>query len=213
MSEEFAFHEVLGQCSAVHSHERHVGSVADFVNAAGDEFFSSSRFTEDQDIGVGRADLLDQRLHAVHRLRFADDVGRAADRFQFRLQGQRAVPQPVLLDDAVHGGRDGRQVRGLGDEVEGTQVQGLDDFRHAAVSGRDDEIGIGRDLFQVLDHAPTVDIGHLQVDDRTIKILLIEERIGSCAVLSDGDFVSLLLQFVLDDQTESGLIIREQDAK
>ena len=62
------------------------------MDAAGDEFFTRSRFAEDQDVGVGRTDFLNQRFHAVHRLRFADDVGRAADGFEFRLQGQRAVP-------------------------------------------------------------------------------------------------------------------------
>ena len=92
-------------------------------------------------------------------------------------------------------------------------MEGLDHFRHAAVPGRNDEVSVRSHLFQVLDHAPAIDVGHLQVDDGAIVHMLIKERIGSCAVLGDGDFVSLLLQFVLDDQTESGFIIHEQDAK
>lgn len=68
MPEELAFDQVFRKSRAIDGDERAARAAAQIVERAGDDFFSNSRFADDQRIGVGGADRPDAVAQVDHCL-------------------------------------------------------------------------------------------------------------------------------------------------
>ena len=118
VAEQLALQHPLGQCRAVHGHERPVGPRAEVVDGPGDQFLARAALALDQHRGVGVGHLLDQLEDLPHRLALADhivepilpgDVGAELDQLGGVAEDDHAVlglSGPML----EHGGANGQHL-------------------------------------------------------------------------------------------------------
>src|SRR6185369_3785301 len=69
VTEQFAFDEVFGQGTAIDGDKWPVGPAAEFVYPPRDEFLAGPSFAEDQHVGIGWGDAVDDFFHPLHRRR------------------------------------------------------------------------------------------------------------------------------------------------
>ncbi len=213
MPEEFAFDQLLGQCSAVHRDKRHVRALALLVDAACGEFFAGSRFAEHQHAGLCWRDLADQFFDSLHRCGIADQVSGAFDRFQSLFERASFVREGSVGSDSLEDRSDVDEFAGLLQKVIGPATDRRNGFVEISVRGVDDDLSVWRDLFKMVDDRPAVDAGHPKVDDGSVKGARVDDLEGFLAAFADGYVVPHARQLDAHDLADHGLIVDKQNAK
>ncbi len=185
------------------------------VQGAGDELLAGAALAGDQHRGRGVGDALEDGVHVDDRLALADDpeAGRPLARGGGRHGdlprgvGVGEVPRAQgLLDDDPHF----VLIEGLGDEIEGARLQRLDGDVHRAV-GRHHHHGAGGVVAQRgAEQLHPVDLGHAQIGDHQVDVVLFEEGQGRLAVFCGVNVVAVAaelsdehlaqVRFVVDDE-------------
>src|SRR5690606_32920010 len=125
VAEELAFEDGLGDGGAVDGDEGAVCARAIFVEGAGEELLAGAALAEEEHGGLARAGLADH-VHGPAPGQGGADDGAAAALGELGLEGAVLDHEGLLLegvlDDADHVGA----LEGLGDEVVGALLHGLD---------------------------------------------------------------------------------------
>ena len=137
------------------------------VDQAGDHLLAGAGLAPDEHVGVGVGDLVDAFEHQPHGRVVADEGGPlgAVGRGWPRCISSMTRPRRLL---------EGAQVKGLGQEVRGTQPQGRDRVPHGPVPGQDDDRHRRPALAGRLQHREAVaGCGQLQVGDADVDVVLL----------------------------------------
>ena len=148
MAEEFAFEKRFRHGAEVDGDERLLRPARLAMDLARDEFLAGAVLAEDQDIGIGGCRPRDERQHALHRRRIAEQGRtprwrRSLARLPARGRGCARSMQPRRI------ARDGDEpvvVPGFEHEIGRAALHGLDGDLYAAVRGdhHDRKIGVAR---------------------------------------------------------------------
>src|SRR5205823_2595552 len=103
--------------AAVDGDEGARGALAVVVYGARDQLLARARLAVDEDVGVGRRDLLDEAEDLLQRLRRADDLGEAVAPVQLAPERAVLAEQLALAQRVLHGLEEVFVDEGLGDVV------------------------------------------------------------------------------------------------
>lgn len=136
------------------------------MERAGDDFFSNSRFADDQRIGVGGADRPDAVAQVDHCL------ASPGQPLFYVVAFARNGPQAAVLEHettpierAANGAGKHLGGEGLFDEIIGALAHRPDRQLHIAVSGHQDHRQFGIDLADALQKGHSVHSGHADIAD------------------------------------------------
>ena len=127
-AEQLAFQQGFGQGAAVHGHEGPLGPVGIAVDEPGHHFLAGAAFAREQHRGVRAGDLADEGVDLPHDGAHAHQLPQVLGQWRLRLRGGQQALQHA--DELL-------VLEGLGDEVHGALVQGLDRGFRGGVGGHD----------------------------------------------------------------------------
>ena len=154
MPKQFAFNQMFGQGTAVHRDERHVRTWTQVMDPPGNQFFTRSRFTLNQNTGIGWSDLFAQFFDAKHWWRMTNQVRRTLNCLKTAFQCDCLICQCPFLGNAFERGRNFRHFPRLAEKVVSPGSNALNGGIHVSMAGTDNDFGFRRDFSDVVDHVP-----------------------------------------------------------
>ena len=169
MAEEFAFEERRRKRRAVHGHERAGSARRKVVEGPRDELLARAARAFHEDRGARRGDLADLVEKPLHRGRRAHHAAEAVlvveTLAQLRVFGFEIARAQGPLQHEV----ELVEVDGLGEEVAGAGLHGLDGGFHRAVGGEEDANRVGEALAHGLEERNAVAAGHANVGEHDVR--------------------------------------------
>ncbi len=188
MSEQFALQQVFLQRAAVDDDDGLVRARAQLVDQAREQFLARAAFPLDQDgrpAGRHAAGHVDE-LH--HLVAFVDDLFGGHAALAQLLPEQFVFPdQAPAFRNAVHQQKQLIELHGLGDVVDGADLDRFDGRFNGAVGGDDDDVDLMVDALHFLEHVHAVHAGHLDVQEHDVDIVLLEPLQALPAVVGRHD--------------------------
>ena len=140
MAEQLRLDQITRDGGAVDLDERAVRPATELVDRARHELFAGAVLSMDEDAGVARRHLADERDHLLHRLASRDEVAESRVRSELFLQFPVFGGQLILLARLVQLRKQQRHLDRFLDETERAGIHRLDRLRHAAVAGHHDHL-------------------------------------------------------------------------
>ena len=207
VAEQLRLDQVLRDRRAVDLDERALGALAVVVDRVGDQLLAGAVLALDQDVGVAAGHALHQLEHLVHLLALADDVAEAELVLDLLLQQQVLAEQVAPLDRALELGEQGVGVDRLLGELEGARLHRLDRLLHRAVTGDDDDLGVGMRLLEPAQQLEPVDVGQHHVGDDDVGLPGLEDLLAARADHRGPDLVALVLEQDLQPLDDRRLVV------
>jgi len=183
MSEQFALQQVFLQRAAVDDDDGLVRARAQLVDQAREQFLARAAFPLDQDgrpAGRHAAGHVDE-LH--HLVAFVDDLFGGHAALAQLLPEQFVFPdQAPAFRNAVHQQKQLIELHGLGDVVDGADLDRFDGRFNGAVGGDDDDVDLMVDALHFLEHVHAVHAGHLVVQQDEVEGVVQDRLDGRLAV-------------------------------
>ena len=179
--EELALKERLLQGGAFDHDERLSPPCAPRVYEFGDHLLAGAGLARDQHVRVGRRDPRDQIHHAPEFRTLADDGVAKIGRRESALEQTGALLQRLPLQRAIEPHLKFVERTGLGEIVEGAELDGLDRGVNRAVPGEHDDVG-GRLSFTAgRQHRQAAHVRQLQIEQDDVGRDVAErgDRIGA----------------------------------
>ena len=152
----------------------------------------------------------DQPADLLHRLRLADQVGRALDPFEPLLHRPVLVRQLAFLGHAAQQRFEIDQLARLGEIVESPVAQRGHRRFERRLAGQHDGLGVGRKLLRPGDHLDAVAAGHVEIDQDAVVGVAIERGQGGGSVGADGRLVAHPRQLDAHQLLQRFLVVGEQ---
>ena len=213
VAEQLALDEVLGNRRAVQLHERTARTRRAFVEHPRDGLFSGTALAGHQDQSHGALGdhfhLGEQPLHSRRRV----DEGTAALAPFLRRQIGDPVFQPAGTDGVVNRGHDFFQLERLLDEIVAAELHRGDRALDRAVSGDQDDLGVGRFLFHAPQDVETVGVPEHQIEQHDVGTGLLKACPGLGTRTSRSDVEPLAREQRLNRLPNQGLVIHHQDGR
>ena len=211
MTEQCALQQIRRQRAGVHSDEGAIGARRIGVDRFGDQLLAGARLAGNQNIGLRRRDLRNKVQHALHPLRFADDVRESVALFQRAAQFAVLPLQPRAGNLAVDLEHQFLVVPGLREVVVGPGLESLHRYFDRAV-GRDQKNG----RFNVArtDVAQQVEprtVGHHQVEQDQIVDPGLDLSQSLRGTIGQVHAVAFEVQQRLQALPDVGLVVDDQN--
>jgi len=104
------------------------------------------------------------------------------------------LQQPAVFETVCHQDLELLDVEGLGQVIQGPQAQGLDGLLHAGVGRDHDRRDRGLGFLEMPEDIHAVDLGHLDVADQEIDILLLDVLVDAGRARIGQDVIPFFLQ-------------------
>ncbi len=218
VAEELALQQVLGDGGAVDGDEELLGARAVLVDGAGDELLAGAALAGDEDGGVGRRDLPDGLVDALHGGRGADDGLVALDRGDLIGHDDFLAHGAGGVEGAAEEVLELGDVEGLEDVIVGAELHRLDGGLRGAVGGHhDDDLPGGHlaDLLEGLEAVlgPHPDVHDDDVDGAVLGQLALEDLQALVARFGAEDLDRLGFEEALEGVVDVLLVVDHQQAR
>ncbi len=210
VAEQLVVEQALVQGGAVQGGERLVLARAVVVQRLGDQLLARAVFAEDQHGGVGRGGRAEALQDLLHAAAVAHDAFEAELLVELALQLAVGPVDPDALRGLLDDGAQLGHVDRLGQVVGGALLDGLDGRLDVAVPGDDDDLGLGRLGTGLAQDRQAVEVGHLEVGEDDVEVVMRDPPCPLLAAAGDGALVAFALQrlgkrfgvrsLVVDDQ-------------
>ena len=179
------------------------------VEVTGEGLATAAGLAGDQDPGVVLGDALDLFPQALHGRAAADGLmGDDGAAFEANV----LADQLVGLQGALRGQQQFGHGQRLFEEVVGPQPGRLHRRLHGAMTGHHDHrAGQALVLGPLLEETDAIQIGHPDVQENQVGSALAQRAAGGATVLGGGHRVALVLQNLLDQAADVGLVIDHQN--
>ena len=213
MPEQFALQQVFAQGIAIHRHKGLVFAQTVVVDGTRDHFLAGTTLPGDQDRGVGRCALGNQRVHRLHRRAGTDDILKPVLGANFVLEVPIFLQQTPALQGPVDNMLEFIRIKRLGQIIKGAEFHRLDRRLDLRQPCHHDHIHIGMTLLDLLQYLQTVDARHHDVEHHQVEFTLLDFAQGRRAVLGRINAVQLAVaQNASAAPDHNLLVINDQDS-
>ena len=189
MAEQFTFHEMFGQGSAIDGNKGHGCPLALFVQRSGDHLLSCSRFTKNEDGRICRRHFLNESGDLGHGAGGADETYPSLGCLQSALECEITIEQLSLVINPTQNDLEFGHFAGFGEIVERTVSHRFDGCIDRGVTGQQDHLGFGRYFLDSFESVDTGQTGHSDVEDSDIKHRFLDRRHRCPTVFADDNLM------------------------
>ena len=210
VAEQLGLQEILGQGGAVDGDERAVLARRALVDGPRHALLAGAALAEDEHGGRGVGHLLDQRHHAPEGRAGADHRPLAQQVVQALLQRLVLLDELAALERLVDQLQELLAAEGLGEEVVGAVLHGLDGFLHRAERGQEDDVQVGRDGLGRAQQLEAGEPRHLEVGDDEVDAAALHALQRGASVGGQQHAVALARQRALEALAQAGIVVGDQ---
>ena len=210
MAKELAFEQRFDHCRTVHHHEGTRASGSELVKSPRHQFLACAGFARHQRCPNVRRQTPDHVEQFLHHGTSADHPVKLELLRQLRVSPQERLPP---LDALAH--RDQQlaeavEVERLGQVVERAKLDGLDGGVDAGVTGHETDLACGQSRPNLPQHIQTIDVRHLEVDERDVRLDIQQgrQRRARARVRQDGE--RQRLREPLDQRDDARIVVDDQ---
>ena len=213
--EQLRLEQLVQQRGAVDGQKRLIAPLADPVHVARGQLLAAAALALDEDVRVRVARARQELPQPLYGAALALHGGLGLMLEDNAPQGPVLVAEPTVLGGPGHDLVELAQAEGLGDIVEGAELEGLDGGLDLGIARDDDDLGVIALRPHGLQDLDAVLAGHAQVHEDDVELLPGEGPEGGLTVPGSADEVPFPLEpgddrvgqswVVLDDQQPSRL--------
>ncbi len=179
IAEELRLDEILWNGGAVDLDEGPLCALAVVVKRVRDELLARAVLPLNQNIRVAARNAFDQLEHFVHLLALADDVAEPELPVELLFE-QKIFPDEIAaFDRALEHLQQRVGLDGLLHETVRPGFHRLNRLDDTPMSGDDDDLGIGVNLFEFAEQLEAVGVGQQHIGDDNIRLPRLEDLLSS----------------------------------
>jgi hypothetical protein len=181
------------------------------VDGASDELFAGAALAEDEHVGSGAGDALDEVEDVVHLLAAAEDSLVAVARVERLAQLAVLLHERAAFERLVDDDLDLVELEGLGEIVVGADLHRFDGGVGRGVGGHHDDGRVGVQLDRAFEHDHAVGAGHSKVGDDEVVLFFDEPLHAGRAVGGGVDGVAFFEEEDLEQLSHAQFVVDHED--
>src|SRR5947208_14533688 len=217
--EQLALEQAVGKATQVDGDKGPLGPARRGVQPAGDDLLAGAVLSQDEHVGVRRADALHQLEHRLHSGRLGDQLGEAlaAQRTVFALELLAATQRPAELDLGAERGEQAAVVPRLLNEVARAAAHRLNRAVDTGPGGHHDDRGRRVESLEPREQIESLRprsrvAGVVHVDQEGVEVALVEGGEDGAGGGGALDLVALAFEKELERLQDVLLIVGNEDA-